>query len=96
MNIKIQSIHFDANQELESFISNKLDKIMSRNDNILKADVTLKVDKVQAENNKIVEISLKVAGKNIFAKKQSNSFEESTDIAITALNKQLKKIKDKK
>jgi putative sigma-54 modulation protein len=96
MYIKIQSIHFDINQELESFINSKLDKLISRNESIIQANVILKLDRAQSEDNKIVEIKLEVTGKDLFAKKQSNSFEESTDKSIDALNKQLKKIKGKK
>lgn len=95
MKVKIQSIHFDTDRNLEVFINNKLDKLISRNESIIQANVILKLDKAQSEDNKIVEIKLEVTGKDLFAKKQSNSFEESTDIAISALNKQLKKYKDK-
>ena len=45
--------------------------------------------------NKIIEIKLNVPGKELFAKKQTKSFEESTDEAIEALRKQLLKEKEK-
>jgi len=38
---------------------------------------------------------LKIPGNDLFAKKQSDSFEESTDIAVEALRRQLKKHKEK-
>ena len=95
MKVKIQSIHFDTDRNLEVFINSKLDKLISRNQDIINADVILKLDKSDDKENKVVEIKLDVSGTNIFAKKQSKSFEESTDIAISALNKQLKKFKDK-
>lgn len=96
MKVKIQSVHFDADQKLETFIHGKLDKLISRNQNIVLAEVTLKLDKAQTMDNKVTEIKLEVPGSKLFAKKQSKSFEEATDTAVDALNRQLKKYKDKK
>jgi putative sigma-54 modulation protein len=96
MKVKIQSVHFDADQKLEDFISTKLEKLISRHQNIVLADVTLRLDKDQKMENKVAEIKLEVPGNHLFVKKQTKSFEESTDIAIEALGKQLKKYKDKK
>jgi len=96
MKVKIQSVHFDADQKLESFIHTKLDKLISRNQNIVVADVTLRLDKAEAVDNKIAEIKLEVPGSNLFAKKQSKSFEEAADSAVEALTRQLKKYKEKK
>ena len=51
--------------------------------------------KDKEKENKIIEIKLNVPGKELFAKKQTKSFEESTDEAIEALRKQLLKEKEK-
>lgn len=96
MKVKIQSVHFDADQKLESFIHNKLEKLISRNQNIVVADVTLRLDKAESVDNKIAEIRLEVPGNNLFAKKQSKSFEEAADTAVEALNRQLVRYKEKK
>ena len=45
--------------------------------------------------NKITEIKIHVPGKELFAKKESKSFEESTDLCVEALRKQVKKHKEK-
>ena len=47
MNVKIQSVKFDADQKLVDFIQLKLSKIGRFADNILSADVTLKIDMVK-------------------------------------------------
>ena len=44
--------------------------------------------------NKIAEIKVDVKGKDLFVKKQSNSFEEAADMAVEALRRQLKKHKE--
>ena len=46
--------------------------------------------------NKIAEIKLLVPGQDLFVKKQAKSFEESTDLAVEALRRQVKKYKEKK
>ncbi len=95
MNIQIQSINFSANQQLKEFINKKVDKLISINDSIINGDVYLKIDKPEAYDNKIVEIKLHSSDGGFFAKKQSNSFEESMDLASQALRKQIIKNKQK-
>ena len=95
MNIKIQSVHFAADKQLKEFISKKVEKLISIDDSIINADVYLKVDKPESFDNKIVEIKLHSSLREYFAKKQANSFEESTDLVSQALRKQILKYKEK-
>jgi putative sigma-54 modulation protein len=95
MNIKIHSIHFDADRKLLGFINARLKKLLQFYDDILAAEVFLRLENVEDNENKITEIRLEIPGNPIFAKKQSNSFEESTDNAIEALRRQLQKHKGK-
>ena len=95
MNIKIQSVHFAADKQLKEFISKKVEKLISIDDNIINADVYLKVDKPESYDNKIVEIKLHSSLGEYFAKKQANSFEKSTDLVSHALRKQILKNKEK-
>jgi putative sigma-54 modulation protein len=95
MNIQIQSVNFVADKQLKDFVNKKVDKLISINDSIINADVYLKVDKPEAYDNKIVEIKLHSSDGGFFAKKQSNSFEKSTDLAFQALRKQIIKNKQK-
>ena len=95
MNIQIQSINFVADKELKEFINKKVDKLICISDSIINADIYLKIDKPEAYDNKIVEIKLHSSVGEFFAKKQSNSFEESADLASQALRKQILKHKEK-
>jgi putative sigma-54 modulation protein len=95
MNIKIHSIHFDADSRLLDFISHKIKKLQLFHDHIISAEVFLRLEKVQDMENKIVEIRLEIRGNDVFAKKQSKSFEEATDLTIEALRRQLIKHKTK-
>lgn len=96
MKVKIQTLHFNADKNLEAFINERLDKLISRHTDIVLADVTLRLDKAQTMENKIAEIKLEVPGSNLFAKKQSKSFEEAADSAVEALQRQLIKYKEKR
>ena len=65
MNVKIQSVKFDADQKLVDFIQLKLSKIGRFADNIL-------------------------------SDRRSKSFEESVDLCIDAIKKQIEKFKEKR
>tara|TARA_B100001758_G_C18245976_1_gene523174 strand:- start:182 stop:469 length:288 start_codon:yes stop_codon:yes gene_type:complete len=95
MNIQIQSIHFTADKKLKKFIERKINKLIDIDDSILKVEVFLKIDKPESYNNKIVEIKLNSSNHEYFAKKQSDSFEASTDLVSQALRKQIIKNKEK-
>jgi putative sigma-54 modulation protein len=95
MNIQIQAIHFAADKQLKDFINAKVEKLISIDDSIINADIYLKVDKPESHDNKIVEIKLHSSDREFFAKKQSNSFEESADLVSQALRKQILKHKEK-
>jgi len=95
MNIKINSVKFDADKKLETFIETKLNKLNKIYDDIVGVEVFLKVDNTPTTENKITEIKIDLPGNELFAKKQCKSFEEATDTALLALKRQLKKHKDK-
>lgn len=95
MNIKINSVKFTTNKKLEDFVNNKVKKLMHYYDDIIAAEVYLKIENNQDLNNKVAEIKLEIPGNDLFAKKQSKSFEESTDSAVNALKRQIKKHKNK-
>jgi putative sigma-54 modulation protein len=95
MNIKINSVHFKSDKKLEDFIKEKLQKMPTLFDGVIGSEVILKVENTETRDNKIVEIRLVIPGYDLFAKKQSKTFEESTDQAVEALRKQLVKHKEK-
>ena len=94
MDIKIHSIHFDADKKLIDFVNKKVGKLDQFYDNIIGAEVFLRYEKDQTPN-KIAEIKLQIPGSDLFAKKPSETFEEATDLAMDALRKQLTKKKAK-
>lgn len=95
MRVNINSVHFKADKKLLTFINEKVEKLSQLYDGVIGSEVMLKVDNNDSRENKIAEIKLIIPGKDLYAKKQSKSFEESTDTAVEALRRQLKKHKEK-
>ncbi len=96
MEIIINSVHFTTDKKLEDFIHKKVGKLDTFFDGIINAEVTLKVLKPETGRNKISEIKLSIpANGYLFAKKQADTFEEATDLAVDAIRKQLTKYKEK-
>lgn len=97
MNVRIQSIHFDATAQLESFIEKKVTKLSRFYDGIMDAEVTLKVVKPETAMNKEASLKLLLAGnEDLFSSKTADTFEEAIDLAVEALERQLEKTKKKK
>jgi putative sigma-54 modulation protein len=95
MTINIQSVHFDADQKLLGFVSQKVEKLNTYYDGIINSEIILRLDKNSNAENKIAEIKMLGKGQEFFAKKQCASFEEATDQACEALKTQVKKYKEK-
>jgi putative sigma-54 modulation protein len=95
MKVNINSVHFKTDKRLDSFITEKVEKLSDLYDGIIGSEVTLRVNNNEDHENKIAEIRLLVPGNDLFAKKKCKSFEEATDIAVDALRKQLAKHKEK-
>jgi putative sigma-54 modulation protein len=96
MNIQIHSVKFDADKKLLEFVTGKVNKLSQFSDDIVSAEIFLRLDKDQEKENKLAEIKLEYPGGPLFARKQSKSFEESTDLVIDALKKQITKQKERK
>lgn len=95
MNVTISAIKFKADQKLEEFITEKLEKLSKLHDGIIGSEVTLKLDNTDKPENKEVDIRVKIRGNDAMASKVAKTFEEATDLAIEALKKQLVKSKEK-
>jgi len=96
MNVQIHSVRFDADKKLIDFVHQKLEKLSQMGEGIVNAEVYLRLDKDQERENKLSEIKVELPGGPLFARKQSKSFEEATDLAVDALKKQITKYKQKK
>jgi len=95
MNIKINSVRFDADQKLIDHIQKKVNKLGQFFDGIIGAEVFLRLENVQDDENKVAEVRLLIPGNDLFVKKQSKTFEEAINKAVETLNRQVTKYKEK-
>lgn len=95
MKVMINAVHFRASSDLEEFITQKVEKVCSKYNEVIGAEVTLKLDNTDAPENKIADIRLMLKGDDLYASKQCKSFEEAADLSVDALKKQLEKYKGK-
>lgn len=95
MEIKIQSIHFDATEKLEAFVEKKVEKLEKTYEDIQKVEVQLKVVKPATSLNKEASVTVLVPGSKLFVEKTCDTFEESVDLCVDAMKVQLTKLKEK-
>jgi putative sigma-54 modulation protein len=95
MKLRVQSINFDATKALEAHIEKKTSKLNKLFDEIMHAEVYLKVVKPETATNKEAEIKISVPSGEFFASKVCDTFEEAVDLAVEALEKQIRKYKEK-
>ncbi|MBC7626701.1 HPF/RaiA family ribosome-associated protein [Ferruginibacter sp.] len=96
MNVNIQTVHFDADVKLKSYIEKKLSKLLQIHDRITKVDVYLKLDNVvHTIKDKVAEIKVHIPKYDFFVKHSSKSFEESFDEALDSVILQIKRKKEK-
>jgi len=96
MNVNIQTVHFDADSKLVKQINQKMGKLNTFHDRIIKIDVFLKLDNVVHKiKDKIAEIRIQIPRHQLFVKSTSKSFEQSFDDAFESIVNQIKRRKQK-
>jgi putative sigma-54 modulation protein len=96
MKVQIQSLHFDADQKLIQFINKKLGKLEGLYDKIIDSDVILSLDNLNTQiKDKVVVIKTNLPGTTLIAREKAKVFEESVDLAIESIRRQLERYKSK-
>lgn len=96
MKIQIQSLHFTADKKLLDFISKKMKKLDQFYDRIIDSDVILSLENMNTQiKDKVVVIRTKIPGTILIAREKAKVFEESVDLAIESLRRQLERYKTK-
>jgi putative sigma-54 modulation protein len=93
MKVVIQTPGFKAQKQLTEFIENHMNKLDAFSDRIQEGQVCLRVDTSDTKENKVCEIKLVIPGNDLFASKQSNSFEGALLETIDAIRSQLERRK---
>lgn len=95
MEIRIKSIHFDATEKLQEFITKKVEKLQKSYEDIQKVEVQLRVEKPAAALNKTTSLTVTAPGNTLFVEKTCDTFEEGVDLCLDAMKVQLTKFKEK-
>lgn len=95
MEIRIQTVHFAAKDELLALVEKKVRKLEQYYDRITNVIVFLKAERDEHKTGKTVEIEAHIPGTTLFATHHSEKFEASADQAVEAMRKQLMKHKEK-
>ncbi|GAB3499175.1 HPF/RaiA family ribosome-associated protein [Spirosoma knui] len=98
MRLKINAVHFTADQSLLDFIQAKLNKLDTFHDRIIGGEVFLRLEGADSNRikEKIVEIRLMIPGKELFVKESDKSFESATDRLLDVLKDKLVRCKQKR
>ena len=96
MELTIQSVNFDASERLKAFAEKKVNKLERFADDIIKSEVIMKVVRPDAPKNKEVSIKLHMSSMDGFANKSADTFEEAIDLSVEALEKQIRRSKERK
>jgi len=95
MEIKIQSIRFDATEQLKAFTEKKVAKLEKTYEDVQTVEVQLKVVKPATAMNKETSMTVAVPGSRLFVEKVCDTFEEGIDCCVDAMKVQLSKFKEK-
>lgn len=94
MDIRIQSLKFDADTKLITFIEKKLAKLPKYYDEIRSIEVNLSL--LPDYENKKVQFKIFIPGNDLVVERHSSRFEDAVVECISVLKDLLVKVKEKK
>lgn len=96
MDINFEYHDVDASERLEEFAKEKLEKLYKKFNMIVRADVFFKTENTSSdETGMICNIRVSVPGPRLFAEASHDNFISSISEAVSDLDKQLTKKKEK-
>ncbi len=95
MDIKIQSLKFDASKQLIEFVEKKMSRLERFAERPTGVDVVLRLEKDSEKGNKVASVALHVPGGDIMSEQRAKTFEEAVDLALDAVKRQIEKRRDK-
>jgi len=96
MKVIIHSHHLEVTSGLKTHLEDKLNLIKKHFDQIIQINANLGIDKAhEKELRQTAELSLHVLGKDLFALAHHEDLYQAIDLAVSKLDKQIIKLKEK-
>ena len=94
MEIRVQSIKFDADQKLLDFVDKKLSKLPKVYDEITSVEVVMSL--LPEHQNKNVKVHVRIPGNDLVIGRNAKSFEDAVVDCVDILKDKLVRAKEKK
>ena len=94
MEIRIQSLKFDADQKLLDFVEKKVSKIGKFDDQITGVEVVLSL--LEKPDNKDVKLIVHIPGGSQVIERNAKTFEEAVNYCADAMKEKLTRHKERK
>lgn len=94
MEIRVQSLKFDADQKLLDFVEKKVSKLGRFDDAITDVEVVLSL--LEKPENKDVKVKVQVPGGAQVIERKARTFEEAVNDCVDAMKEKLTRNKERK
>ena len=94
MEIRVQSIKFNADQKLLDFVEKKFSRLEKFYDAVTSVDVALSL--LPEHENKNVKVQVSIPGSTIVVEKNAKTFEDAVVDCADILKEKLVKVKEKR
>lgn len=94
MEIRVQSIKFNADQKLLDFVDKKLSKLPKFYDEIIGVEVSLSL--LPEHENKNVKVKVMIPGNDVVVERNARTFEDAVVDCVDVLKEKLVRVKEKR
>lgn len=94
MEIRLQSLKFDADQKLISYVEKKVSKLEKFDETITGVDVVLSL--MEKPENKNVQLQVHVPGETLVVEKSAKTFEEALNESVDVMKENIVRSKEKR
>ena len=94
MEIRVQSIKFNADQKLLDFVEKKLSKLPKFYDEIIGVEVSMSL--LPEHENKNVKVLVQIPGNDVVVERNARTFEDAVVDCLDVLKEKLVRVKEKR
>ena len=94
MEIKVQSIKFDADQKLIDYVNRKVGKLETFYEDVVRCEVSLSL--LPDPENKNAKVRMLIPGSEVVVERNADTFEEAITECVGILKEKLVSVKEKR